>query len=1313
MQAKLKPVKQKVIAILTVLVMLAAALSYLSFPAFAGEAEAATTEPFQKEAVEISNGEFDQTSGSSPYEPSNWTAAALGDTLEGVTVDGVVDLTPAEINQEKVLKDLKLDIYDEFGGGKFPQTPFGKSVAENASQLYFPSTNSKALMINSNGSRVAYGYKSSSVSLTANSYYKISAWVKTGEFDNSGASLMVDGLKNPLIFRNIETDPALNNDKDKNYGWVEYNFFIETSSMMDTSVTLSLQLGDAYTYTDANGNTHSELHTASGYAFFDHITAYKLAPDEFLANTANIENTEDFLYPDKEDRSYSLSADGTQMYYSENEAEYLCIDDNGNVAGSEYANFESEEVGSFDNGSVGWSAAEESSGNFQYGIYDSPNDELGIKNDAPYSPNGTGDRIALVTTYKPAPNENKVYAKANVGIVTDYFTVERFVNYRLSVWVKTENGAVASAAVTGYDYRGGNPDLGKYGEPQLRKVTELTEGDAENKARNGWKEVAFYIKGSSFAAYDVRLELRLGRMADDGTTEDAAGVAMFDNVRIERITSKEYTDYSGGGTSVTFDPDTASSSITNNDFNNIETYDEYIEPFKPSGWTLMSAGEDSTTGMSTHKVNADYKDYVVSGVIASDATSYKYRKPEGEQYIEGRVTTHKQTEANGVPSNLLMIKSDESTGLPSDQRNIGGVAVGYRSSSFSISSESVQRVDVTLLADDIEGYGASLVLKNATNVIASVERIKSTGNKYETYSFYVQTGTSDLSEVYLEVWMGLYDRVNNTNKLAYGTLFVEDVSLTNMSAAESSGEDGDESAKQQALESARNIYAAKANEYHAKRAGAPTNFAVYSSLTEDFSAFDYYQENDFVRIPYSWSIGSVASYNGNSALKYGIFDAGEESPAGYEHNADNRYTMLVHNVTPAATRVKSTINYALASGSYYTIRVVAKVEIPTDQKTDRPNYKGAYIGIADTDHKISDIKSTTTVTDIYNPDSDVEGEYKTFTFYIKTAGELATDDDTDSSNTSDTIVTMEMGIGGTGSNEEWAVGTMYVNSITVSQSSNVDFEEAQAKLEKGGALQGKYGVIADYSDKKDDQGDDDDNDDNSNITGDNWYVYTTVLLAVVLIVVLIAVAVRYYGIKRKRDAAGNADAPSYDREKTLVRQHNKRAEEAGAIRDKQLDAYEAFDEYEEDLIEEEQMRRLEAEELALLDAAETEESKTAEPDAETDTADESPAETESDSTDATINAEPEVTASQPEVTETTETAAPDEEEADENIYDQIVDFTPSEEKKKELEAKKAAEERAKAEKEAAEKKAAEERAKAEAEKKAANRRHNNWDGFDD
>lgn len=1309
MQAKLKPVKQKLIAVLTVLVLLATVFSYFSFPAFSS-ADAATTEPYQKEELEISNGEFDQTSGSAPFDASNWTAEALGGTSEGATVNGIVDLSPESINSEDALKDFGLDIYEEFTYGAFPKTPFGKANSN------FTDSDANALMINSKGSKVAYGYKSSTVSLSSNSYYKISAWVKTCDFGNianneSGASILVDGLKNPLMFKNIDTtafygDSSASEDKDRNFGWVEYSFYIETSTMVDSSVTVSLQLGDAYTHTDRYGKTHEELHTASGYVFFDHVTAFRLSPDEFNTNVANIGNTENFSYPDSENRTYSVRDDGTAMYYSENDAEYLCIDDNGNIVGSDYAGYDAKEIGSFDNGGKGWSTAAESSGNFHYNVFDSLyEDTLGIENDIPFSPNGSGDRIALVSSFNPDRNEQ--FVPQNAGIVTDYFTVNRYRNYRLSVWVKTENGAVASAAIEGYDYRGGviTPGVNE-GKPQLRAVTDLTEGDSTNTSRNGWREVAFYIKGSSFADYNIRLELRLGRatLGDNGTitTEDAAGVAMFDNVRIEELTSREYTDYSGGGTSVTFDPTATSNSISNNEFNNIEEYGEYGELYTPSNWTLLGAGEDGTTGMSTNQVNADYKDYVFGGVISSDATSYKYKRTDEEDYKEYGVATHKQSGADGIPSNLLMIKSDESTGLSAEKREKGGVAVGYRSSSFSISSESVQRVDVSMLADDISGYGANLVLKNSSGVIASIEKIKTTGNAYKTYSFYVQTGSSDLSEVYLEIWLGLYDKNNNTDKLAYGTLFVENVSLTNMSASTNSE---DANATQQALESARRIYSSRAADYRAKGAGSDTDFAVYSSLTEDFSAFDYY-DADYIRAPYNWAVNSVQSYDGNDALKYGIFDAtGGQVPQGYKHNADNRYTMLVQNVSPASSRIRSSINYVLASGSYYTITVVAKVDIPTAQKSERPDYKGAYIGLADSEFYIEDVKTTATVTDIYNPDSDVQGEYKTFTFYVHTAGELATEDDTDTSNTSDTIVTMEFGIGGSDSNAEWAIGSMYVNSITVNQSSNIDFVEARDALETGGALIGKYSVIADYSDDDEEEEEEEDND-TGNITGDNWYVYTTVILAVVLIVVLIAVAVRYYGIKRKRDSA-STDAPTYDRERTLVRQHNKRAEDDGAITSKSLDSYDAFDEFEEDRIEEEQLMKLEAEELSMLEASEAEAAKVKAEEAEASEAEQSPAPESAETTEAETESADEVKS------EVTEEPTSEERDEDYTYSDEIVDFTPSEEKKRELAERQAAEERAKAEKEAAAKKAAEERAKAEAERKAANRRYNNWDSFDD
>ena len=192
MQAKNNPVKQTFIAILLVLVIVAVVFSAGRYAAFtaraAGETTGDSTEStttddgsgdssssipdgdYGIDDVDISNSDFGEFSGDMPASPTSWTAGTLGGTLEGSTVDGVVDLDPSAFNGAETLKNYRLDIYDEFSLG-IPLSPFGRTGGN------FLGSDSNALMINSAGSEVAYGYTSSSISLSANSYYKISAWV--------------------------------------------------------------------------------------------------------------------------------------------------------------------------------------------------------------------------------------------------------------------------------------------------------------------------------------------------------------------------------------------------------------------------------------------------------------------------------------------------------------------------------------------------------------------------------------------------------------------------------------------------------------------------------------------------------------------------------------------------------------------------------------------------------------------------------------------------------------------------------------------------------------------------------------------------------------------------------------------------------------------------------------------------------------------------------------------------------------------------------------------------------------------------------
>ena len=1041
-------------------------------------------------------------------------------------------------------------------------------------------------------------------------------------------------------------------------------------------------------------------YTANGYAFFDHVTIEQFAPIYFDKEIENVNSEREFENPDVDTRKYFVNDEGTSMYYSESGAEYLAIDSNGDIMSPDDAGYSASEIGSFDNGWSGWTAAEGSYGGYapNVNVFNGEMPEYGIIGEVPYSPNGANDRVFSLSTYEYEGDPEKGHFKSEaIGYKSDYFNVNRYKNYRVSIWAYGIGENVASAAISGFDYKGANNELGSvdYGKGQLRVESESVSSDSSNTTRNGWKEIAFYLKGSSFTDYKVRVELWLGKKS-----AAAQGVALFDNVRIEEITAKEYTDYSGNGKSVSFDPAAATSSITNNEFDNIEAYDDYsLQPFTPSGWTLMTAGEDETTGMSTNVNDEDYRDWFVSGVVSSEAKSYKYEKSDGN-YLEGAINPNVIT-ANDVPSNLLMMKADDTTGVPQEELVKGGVAVGYRSTSFSISSNTVQQIDVKFRAIDIGGYGANLVLKNGTNVIASIEKIYDTDG-FETYSFYVQTGSTSLSEVYVEIWLGLYDDNNNTEKLATGTLFVENVNLTNLS-------EGDDASN------AGFTYTSKYAQYEAAmRSGEDVKLATYSNSSIDFSAFDRYSD-DFIKKPYGFSENVIAANAGSDAVVYGVFNAQDynkesgELPEGYKHkNAINKYSLLVKNVAPASSRIKCDTNFSLASGSYYAITVLAKVDIPTEQIAE--NYKGAYIGIVDTEHSISDIKTTATTANIYDEATDSQS-YVEFKFYVRTAGELAgasEEGSTSSSNTADTVLSLEFGVGGSSENrDEWAVGSIMVNAISVEQCSNAEFETLRDELNAGAALTSRFNAIADYGDEEEEE--EEDTTTNTNLSGDNWYVYMTVILAVVLLIVLIAVAVRYFALKKKREHADTPDTtPSYDRSKTLVRQHNARAGEEETVELEGKDVYDTFDEEDDDYIydydeEVESVPDTEEAPEVVEDVSEA-----------TEEAPETEAEEVAENAEEAIEEAP----SSEEVTETTETTeateATEESPVDEEYTysEEIVDFTPSDEKRKELEEKRAEAERIKAEKAAAKKRAEEERAKAEKEKREANRNYNDWDKFD-
>lgn len=145
------------------------------------------------------------------------------------------------------------------------------------------------------------GYYSSSTTLTleANTAAELSVWVKTSDMyysANGNDRLLVNGERgayiqvaqtvggnslDDFVIRNIDTT-KLNTTGDNN-GWVQYTIYIEANTYSETTITLTLGLGE------------SSNRKVEGYAFFDDITYTKYKNVETMTAAVDKVNDDGFF----------------------------------------------------------------------------------------------------------------------------------------------------------------------------------------------------------------------------------------------------------------------------------------------------------------------------------------------------------------------------------------------------------------------------------------------------------------------------------------------------------------------------------------------------------------------------------------------------------------------------------------------------------------------------------------------------------------------------------------------------------------------------------------------------------------------------------------------------------------------------------------------------------------------------------------------------------------------------------------------------------------------------------------------------------
>lgn len=1067
-----------------VIIALTVALMFGTFAlAFTARAddEFTDTKEFSRVTLDLQNKQFGETTGPYPASPTSWTVSGSGNV-----VHGVIDLTPANYNRDgSGNEEYKLDLYPEYkSDDTIPVTPFG--TGSKYEKIGDVTTDKKTLLINTaDGAETVYAYTSSSVTFEANSFYRISAWVKTGDFAaNTGATVKLKGLDTDCAFRNINT--TQNAFAATDLGFVEYSFYIRTSAALGKTVTLSLGIGDSLE--DGDPIPEVQPRAATGYAFFDTVTAERISSYDFAFMTEDFEKTSDGVY---------TGNNGTSMALDLYDVDFLTATENGGdtVEIGTFSNVTTEDVnsGKYWNANASYDDSEDPvyAGAASVSIYNSAtrlsesdfeDDDVKLTQN-PWAPLGRAEYDARNSAFVGGNNGNiltitAMNGTAARGVASPDVVIERFKYYRFSVWVKGDGVTDGSGISIGV--KGEKNDTSS--NNKLAQWYNNLSGDSEDEAHYGWKEQIIYIQGSKLSDLTVHFELWLGT-----PSSRSSGTAMFDNVTFTEVGYSDYTAMSAadGGNVLSLDGDATDTGVTNGTFDAIGDYDEFAYPLPAADWTYYTASTVQATGFSSAEVNTSR---AVHGIIPTDDVTFNMMRQNGD--IPALVKNPVNFDSTVL--NALILASDEKT------------AFCYQSSGITIAVDKAYKLTVDMAVSGVsdDGYGASLVLKNSSGaVVATIEGIRNTGINtpvFKTFTFYIDAPLNQQS-LNVEIWLGLNDRVDNTKKLSDGCVYVKRVALEEWEAAENTTTDAEYD----------NLLAdyreALADENRLKS----LDYAMISFSSPSIEYYDAYSYNMGIAFgaPYNWSFGSAKA----DGVKNGLIDLGNvmELPYGGFDKKDQTGTALyIYNTEPNRSTYTYGGTISLVANTYYRLDVTLKVHGEA-LRTDK-NASGASVNLTGTiSESFTKIKDTTELVDKNNEDSRDYETFKTYTFYIASGA-----------NGGDIGLNISLG-----ENDNYASGVLVISDISLTSMNNTAYDSAKKSLDK------TYEKAVSLSDASSDSDDDNSEQPQSEIA---WWIIPTVIFSVCLlaaIVLIIVMRVRDR-IKRKKKKS-TVYSTEYDRSATL------------------------------------------------------------------------------------------------------------------------------------------------------------------------------------
>lgn len=523
---------------------------------------------YYHESVTISNASF--ATASNPY--------SSGNTFSGWSA----------IETESKAFGAIINTIDDNSSNSFAKNKSSYHLDENP--LHY-GNDTRVLMINSltkdgRSQEAKKGYRSTSITLQANSYYKFSVAVKTALTEaqaNAGASVSASIYLNGIKDKNGESVAIGYEGITTNNEWKEVTFFVATGKESQ-SVTFDLYLGSA------NGQT------SQGAVFFDETQGTRYSQNEFY---------------DEINRAGYANLDNYKTFHNDTKSPVFLVSDllesKPFIANMEDYNFDFEKNITDGTDTLGeeFMIANKQNGHalIQDILNMQPTDFKALTGyDYVGTDLGHGNEQALILFTGEKVNGKMETTSGYVGVESKEIDIKAHAIYKISLKAKVSKIEMGSFYLKVQE---NDNILATYSSLLTNDSTDNTKetyslksgktsaitSNTENSFENDYQTLTFFVKGHSLFDSSINLELWLG----DVETQ-AKGCVVVDNITVEYATNADYTNASNKlELSSTLPSDQG---ITNGRFNvseNDKAEENYL--VNASSWTVSKESDYCDSGI--------------------------------------------------------------------------------------------------------------------------------------------------------------------------------------------------------------------------------------------------------------------------------------------------------------------------------------------------------------------------------------------------------------------------------------------------------------------------------------------------------------------------------------------------------------------------------------------------------------------------------------------------------------------------------------------------------------------------------------------